>query len=73
MKRCPFCYESAVRVAFRTRHDGTRIALQCEVCGHVGPEIPLAHMEDTSAALAAATAWDQQLTLPLTALSVARH
>jgi len=34
-----------------------RIAVECEACGHVGPEFVLAHMNDTSAALSAARAF----------------
>jgi len=57
MVKCPLCKGELVRYAFRTRMGGMRIAVECEACGHVGPEFVLAHMNDTSAALSAARAF----------------
>lgn len=57
MVKCPLCHGELVRYTFRTRQGGTAIAVECEACGHVGKEFPLAHMYDTSAALSAARAF----------------
>lgn len=58
MVKCPQCRGQLVRYSLRTRKGGTRIHVECEACGHAGAEFPLAHLNDTSAALSAVQAFD---------------